>query len=329
MLNRGPRPASVLRSDLWALHRRQTREGTADLCENSRALLLDHVAKVEKIFSCSTDSTSRVNGVMTRVQHGRINTVRKAELEMLVTAKVKHINVRRMDTHANIFQNNYPTSEYIDAYTPTVRSLCNALYTTKSPRRLYHQHGIALLETIISKLEAESSRFTHDVAVTEPPTDNLVMEMVDVDVADVDLAAFDDFLCLDNPESLDSLMTLDVPAHPGNSSTPEETGASVGPATTSEPSSGTAKTEAKESCKLCGFRPKGDPKWFRGSMAKHMKHQHSTQPPKIYKCPYPDCKSEYRNRPDNLRQHQLEKGHFVGDDNGRRPSKRKRVEQPH
>ena len=66
-------------------------------------------------------------------------------------------------------------------------------------------------------------------------------------------------------------------------------------------------------------------------MAKHKKLQHSTAPPRIYKCPFPGCTSQYKNRPDNLRQHQIEKGHWVegqgeGGGNGRRPSKRKKVE---
>lgn len=80
-------------------------------------------------------------------------------------------------------------------------------------------------------------------------------------------------------------------------------------------------------CELCGYRPKGDPRWFHGSMAKHKKTQHSAEPPKIYKCPYPDCISAYKNRPDNLRQHQIEKNHFVEghDATSRRPSKRKKI----
>ncbi|KAI1179435.1 hypothetical protein F4777DRAFT_476575 [Nemania sp. FL0916] len=84
------------------------------------------------------------------------------------------------------------------------------------------------------------------------------------------------------------------------------------------------KVEASERCEICGYRPKGDPQWFKGSMAKHKKMQHSTNPPVIYKCPYPGCNSEYKNRKDNLRQHQIEKNHFVGDEE--RPQKRKRRE---
>ncbi|KAI1098834.1 hypothetical protein F4804DRAFT_112267 [Jackrogersella minutella] len=112
-------------------------------------------------------------------------------------------------------------------------------------------------------------------------------------------------------------MPFTVPTPP-KASTPGRAGASPKP-----PSSSTMqKTEANDSCEICGYRPKGDPQWFKGSMAKHKKMQHSTGPPIIYKCPYPGCNSQYKNRQDNLRQHQIEKNHFVGDEASRRPHKR-------
>jgi hypothetical protein len=81
------------------------------------------------------------------------------------------------------------------------------------------------------------------------------------------------------------------------------------------------------SCDTCGYRPKGDPQWFKGSMAKHRRLQHGTGPPAVYKCPFPGCKSQYKNRPDNLRQHQLEKNHWVEGDEiaPRRPGKRRKA----
>lgn len=106
---------------------------------------------------------------------------------------------------------------------------------------------------------------------------------------------------------------------PPKASTPAGAGASPNPNST------TPKVEANDACEICGYRPKGDPQWFKGSMAKHKKMQHSTGPPVIYKCPYPGCHSQYKNRQDNLRQHQIEKNHFVGDEAGRRPSKRKKI----
>lgn len=98
--------------------------------------------------------------------------------------------------------------------------------------------------------------------------------------------------------------------------------------TAASSSSSLARTEANNCCDICGYRPKGDPQWFKGSMAKHKKLQHSAAPPKIYKCQYPGCSSQYKNRPDNLRQHQIEKRHFVdGEDQRRRPSKRKKLSE--
>lgn len=95
----------------------------------------------------------------------------------------------------------------------------------------------------------------------------------------------------------------------------------------SEDPTSAPKIESNTTCTLCGYRPKGDPRWFGGSMAKHMKLQHSTTPPKIYRCPYPGCTSQFQKRPDNLRQHQIEKNHFVDGqvDAGKRVSKRKKV----
>ncbi|KAI0840752.1 hypothetical protein F5Y06DRAFT_229520 [Hypoxylon sp. FL0890] len=110
-----------------------------------------------------------------------------------------------------------------------------------------------------------------------------------------------------------------VPSPP-KPQTPGGSGASPQPA-----SSTSQKVEANDACEICGYRPKGDPQWFKGSMAKHKKMQHSAGPPIIYKCPYPGCNSQYKNRQDNLRQHQIEKNHFVGDEANRRPSKRKKT----
>lgn len=89
-----------------------------------------------------------------------------------------------------------------------------------------------------------------------------------------------------------------------------------------------SKSEADASCRLCGYRPKGDPRWFHGSMSKHMKVKHREDPPIIYKCNFPGCNSKYSNRPDNLRQHQLEKGHFLPGESRepKRPMKRKKID---
>ncbi|ENH64980.1 hypothetical protein FOC1_g10000516 [Fusarium oxysporum f. sp. cubense race 1] len=69
--------------------------------------------------------------------------------------------------------------------------------------------------------------------------------------------------------------------------------------------------KAEVQCDLCPYKPKGDPRWFLGSMAKHMKLKHSDKPPKVFRCNYPGCGKKYRNRQDNLYQHQRKHGHFT------------------
>ncbi|RYP75733.1 hypothetical protein DL771_002220 [Monosporascus sp. 5C6A] len=121
------------------------------------------------------------------------------------------------------------------------------------------------------------------------------------------------------PEAITTLGQVGAAADPSSSSTAGT------PAVTVNPKS--SKVEADECCEECGYRPKGAPQWFKGSMAKHKRLQHSTAPPVIYQCPFPGCTSAYKNRPDNLRQHQLEKGHFVGggdNETARRPSKKRK-----
>lgn len=132
-----------------------------------------------------------------------------------------------------------------------------------------------------------------------------------------------------DPYKLSSPQFLPTPSASTSVSGPSTTATSQSsPALATSTSTNAAKTESVNCCAICGYRPKGDPRWFGGSMAKHKKLQHAPTPPKIYQCPYPGCTSQYKNRPDNLRQHQIEKGHFVdGQDVGRRPSKRKKTEE--
>ncbi|RYP46944.1 hypothetical protein DL768_006927 [Monosporascus sp. mg162] len=124
------------------------------------------------------------------------------------------------------------------------------------------------------------------------------------------------------PEAITPLSQVGAAADPPSSSPAGK------PTVTTNPKS--SKVEADECCEECGYRPKGAPQWFKGSMAKHKRLQHSTAPPVIYRCPFPGCTSAYKNRPDNLRQHQLEKGHFVGggdNDATRRPNKKRKKEE--
>ncbi|KAK5998327.1 hypothetical protein PT974_00706 [Cladobotryum mycophilum] len=118
------------------------------------------------------------------------------------------------------------------------------------------------------------------------------------------------------------------PPPPGKPDLSSRTNSKSSPSNKAEAFS-SAKVESNSCCEICGYRPKGDPRWFGGSMAKHKKLQHSEET-KIYRCPYPGCTSQYSKRPDNLRQHQIEKGHFVDGQgaSNRRTRKRKWTPEP-
>lgn len=76
-----------------------------------------------------------------------------------------------------------------------------------------------------------------------------------------------------------------------------------------QPSGTGLSSTPSDGCFLCDYKPSGDPRWFAGSMSKHMKTKHSGVT-KVFKCPHVGCNSKYTNRPDNLRQHQMKKRHF-------------------
>lgn len=240
-----------------------------------------------------------------------------------------------------------------------MRSLCDPIYeldgnpgTSRiSSRQDHYALSISLSEALILELEADPLDF--DAVSTDEPDhdtflDSLTPPLTD-DIRDMDMEM--------QPLLGLGLGSLNVqPASCSNTmgnSTPTTENTSMGPTLSrsassasssnnvtqiqtpsSSPSASPAqqqteqqKLEADSCCEICGYRPKGDPRWFHGSMAKHKKLQHSTKPPQWYRCPYPGCKSAYKNRPDNLRQHQIEKDHFVDGEEGasRRPSKRKKM----
>lgn len=232
---------------------------------------------------------------------------------------------------------------YFDSYVPLVRTLFDPIYeldggTGNLQRKDYHALGISLSEALIQEIEAGP---LDDEAVSTIESDHdafLLEDIMDMDMESQTLLGH-------------SLAQLEMPvissSHTTESSTPA-TGKTPATWTDSSPSSSSStstethspasasppqqqaqhqKVEANASCEICGYRPKGDPRWFHGSMAKHKKLQHSTEPPKLYKCNFPGCTSVYKNRQDNLRQHQIEKDHFVDGDEGasRRPSKRKKM----
>lgn len=243
---------------------------------------------------------------------------------------IDHVMRARQDPLSllTILQNYMPPEAFFDTYVPQVRGLCDPIYQHHdiagvSRRNDYYGHGITLIESIIADLDPppiEPIDLTDNLDLDEFLT-SFTDELDEDYLSEKPLVAptMDDPLleAMSHPSSTEASVPLTADTTPATSSTTEST----------PPSEQAPKTEADACCELCGYRPKGDPQWFKGSMAKHKKLQHSTDPPKIYKCPFPGCNSQYRNRPDNLRQHQIEKNHFVsGDETVRRPSKRKKME---
>jgi hypothetical protein len=199
-----------------------------------------------------------------------------------------------------------------------------------SSRLVYYNAGISLVGDMFSGLAGSCDALRQsNTELSDVLMEELVPKLPETESMPLDALDFGDIL-YDSPDMSETSLGANV--LPVASTKPTSVDRGVPDAAPSErtaepPASSSLKVAAKESCSLCGFRPKGHPKWFRGTMAKHMKNQHSAEPDKIFKCTFPGCKSEYRNRPDNLRQHQIEKGHMMDGDTARRPSKRKRVER--
>lgn len=237
-----------------------------------------------------------------------------------------------------------------------MRSLCNPIYELDDNsglfrRQDYYSLGITLSEALIAELQAEP--LDSDLVSTigsdnDSPLEFLTPPLTD-DLMDLD-SDVQPLLGLGIPEVHIQLASTSIPTTPttdtapaaaattdisssATSSTKSSTHTPSSPSSSASPSASRTqqqqqqKLEADACCEICSYRPKGDPRWFHGSMAKHRKLQHSTEPPKIYKCSFPGCASAFKNRPDNLRQHQIEKGHFVEGEEmaSRRPSKRKKI----
>lgn len=243
-------------------------------------------------------------------------------------------------------------SRYFDNYVPLVRSLCDPLYGSNgasepSGRHEYYSLGISLSEELVTELDVVPNHFgsvspvqsSHNAfpdSLTPPLSDNLFDMDIDMQppvvldlqgiTAPVDHSkrTTNTSNILADHEAIGSV-NLSRSASSFSNNAVQETFSSS-PASSDQPTQ-PLKVETGNCCEICGYRPKGDPRWFHGSMQKHKKLQHSSAPPKIYKCPYPGCNSAYKNRPDNLRQHQIEKNHFVEGEEGatRRPTKRKKT----
>ncbi|OLN88109.1 hypothetical protein CCHL11_00382 [Colletotrichum chlorophyti] len=269
-----------------------------------------------------------------RIRSGKIRSVRRAELKLIQAGK-----------------GCIPPQEYFDSYVPQVRVHFEGLYKeplTGITRTIYHRHGIDLMKTILSGIvqkEASEKAIQHP---QQTPVEGDLDEFMRVTTTGL-YESLDSFMAEGQVTTSELLPGIEpeviafapqVPAATfsvsskipaaGNLEAPPHlvalhNASPTGPlAVPSGSLPQKVEVEADDGCRICGYRPKGDPQWFKGSMAKHMKNKHSSEPPKIYRCPFPGCTSEFTNRADNLKQHQESKGHFVGEESERRPSKRKR-----
>lgn len=306
--------------------------------------------------------TAQLSMVNQSVKTGSMRSTRRFELEALQAGQVSFTTfssmfsvgegARGLVLNPKLIihgQRCIVPSTYFDNYVPLVRRLCDPLYeSTSSGRHEYYSLGILLSETLVAELNATSTNLAsvspvqsaHDAfldSLTPPLCDDLFAMDIDMQPL-VDLGLQNETAQMESakemtsasapltgqeaPESVDSNCSTGTSP---NIATP--TAGSSSPSVSPVQPEQQSKIETGNCCEICGYRPKGDPRWFHGSMQKHKKLQHSTAPPKIYKCPYPDCNSAYKNRPDNLRQHQIEKNHFVDGEDGaiRRPSKRKKI----
>ncbi|CAM1511282.1 Fc.00g087950.m01.CDS01 [Cosmosporella sp. VM-42] len=286
-------------------------------------------------FSDSPGLAKGLKDLEHRVNANYVSTTRRLELELMHVGKM-----------------SLPPDVYFDSFIASARGQIDQLYKTipsMNTRYTYYRHGVKLIETIIGGSDSQS--IPTDAAPTLKTT---ALDSLDDFIGATSMDAFD-FSTVSSFNPQPPMSHGPIPQPPLNFSgpmpdltidpcnlsnpqltfTPEGSSSLGGPSTvaTSPPSpaqdTSQNKVESNSCCELCGYRPKGDPRWFGGSMAKHKKLQHSTTPPKIYRCPFPGCTSQYKNRPDNLRQHQIEKGHFVDGQGeaGRRPNKRKKTDE--
>ncbi|KAL2159438.1 hypothetical protein VTH06DRAFT_2443 [Thermothelomyces fergusii] len=261
----------------------------------------------------------RLREVHQRLCDRSIYSVRRLELEIIRAGKAC-----------------LSTGRFLDDYVPRARTLCDGIYEKHdvgaSRRDAYHELGVALVENLVLIFDG-SGGMAGPRPLSSDDLDVFLNDLSQVGGAQTDQQRLKSGHAAGRETRQNQLPTpmasqSDSPSSSGTTSPAGEQTQHPPPepAEPQQPAAG-QKVEADSCCEICGYRPKGDPQWFKGSMAKHRKLQHSTEPPKIYKCPYPGCTSQYRNRPDNLRQHQIEKGHFLQGDEitPRRPSKRKKV----
>ncbi|KAL8385933.1 hypothetical protein RB599_007678 [Gaeumannomyces hyphopodioides] len=362
ILNSPSESPDVTSSNLYAKHLQESsaKQGPSiTLTAAARKVL----SKLAKRFSRSDRLLVRLEDIARRVGSGSIVTVRRLELEMLQAGKICLPSSVYFDEFTSavghlcdhLYLKYGGGASQREAYHKCGIALFDALIadldSSRTAAALFHQHpmvddalllGTAFFKPIpqcVTNGTADGLVFSFDLDATAVDFSGLGVaeqSMKSEDVALVpaptmeagDSAAGQDFQTAQPPLSAPAACASSSSSSSSPTTSSTSSPSESAPTAASSSSSSLARTEANDCCDICGYRPKGDPQWFKGSMAKHKKLQHSAAPPKIYKCQYPGCSSQYKNRPDNLRQHQIEKRHFVdGEDQHRRPSKRKKLSE--
>ncbi|KAI1116870.1 hypothetical protein F5Y14DRAFT_36724 [Nemania sp. NC0429] len=347
-------PMEVLSSELWSIHlssNQSSLQGHTPLTIASTFLVQDLCQK----YHDSEDFLLKLKDIVQNTQAGYYGTIRKLELELIQTGKIyltssdfldQYIpHVRSLCDQIYSQHGTRPRTEYhlmgISLFDNLLRSVA------REPQQLQSEYPLIPYPDDDDFLRDLNKTFGwHPLMMSNTQQQPVSPEGVPDFGSALDLTAL-------HPAPSNTQINTGSPSHllMRSDTSEEPSDYTVSPAPLSDVlldipygatppakvqgegketpglstlgSSG-PKVEASERCEICGYRPKGDPQWFKGSMAKHKKMQHSTNPPVIFKCPFPGCNSEYKNRRDNLRQHQIEKNHFVGDEAAQRRHKRKR-----
>ncbi|KAG7101193.1 hypothetical protein HYQ44_019287 [Verticillium longisporum] len=328
----GPHPIAAAKSDSWV---QQTRDAyVGKVSDRGFSVTVGLVVNMlQGQFANAFGLVKKLAKFQKRVDAGEIQNPRRAELELIQAGK-----------------GHFSTNVYFDSYVPAVRQHCDNIYEYATPdttsRAIYHLCGIRIMKDVMSDLHQSVTSL--DVNGTDKETlddifktlttgfeDDHLDDMLILDGSDGVVAAPDTKISLGDNMSEGLMATyfggynsLCPPATSSSGDTQQNVLGTQRLGSTQQDLSNEAgnKVESPDCCNICGFRPKGHPKWFKGTLTKHKKLQHKTTPPTIYRCPFPGCTSQYKNRPDNLRQHQLDKSHFVDGEGVRRPSKRKKVD---
>ncbi|RYO95843.1 hypothetical protein DL764_007595 [Monosporascus ibericus] len=317
----GQGSAEAVPSALWSTHMAEMRHDASHT--DAFAITANYILQVlSQNFHDSTDLLSYLPVVGQRVKNNAVTTIRRLELELLQAGKraeeaappspasMSFLQDEFLETLGETFDDSegmgphFLESIEVEGHGPQSdtggTTISEDFDPTVDPSQLHHIDSNAHISPMqMTASQPHTSPADESCATSSIPPSDRRSTM--------------------KPEAITPLSQVGAAAEPSSSSTAGT------PAVTTNPKS--SKVEADECCEECGYRPKGAPQWFKGSMAKHKRLQHSTDPPVIYQCPFPGCTSAYKNRPDNLRQHQLEKGHFVGGDNNdatRRPNKKRK-----